>query len=202
MRCKQQRSCAFLQYLRHITSKHPSSNSHAPPDGLRSAPRPAILSVPVSRELLGGRADEQDQQYYDGSALARHRGLDRLDSLRRVHRWNNRLHRRNTSPSRTRTFRGRPRPQRDTRSHILRSWDRNHDIRILLRPSLRCRVWARNLNRGSVRHRIRNRRSNLRTLRSTTHILPAEKQRSHAALDSLRNFHLPRFDQLVPPPVR
>src|SRR6266566_3676126 len=58
---KQHPNCAFLQYLRHITSNCPSS--HAPPGRLCSASRPTVLSVPVSRKLLGGRANKQDKQH-------------------------------------------------------------------------------------------------------------------------------------------
>src|SRR5216683_2795908 len=61
MRCKQHPSCAFLQYLRHIASICPGS--HASPNGLCSASRPTVLSVPVSRKRLGGRANKQDQQH-------------------------------------------------------------------------------------------------------------------------------------------
>src|SRR5437667_6350091 len=176
MWCKQRPTCAFLQYLRHITNNRPSS--HAPPDGLCSASRPTILSVPVSRKLLGGRANKQDKQQSHRAAPTRHRRFDRLDSLRRVHRRNPRL-------GRTRTLRDRPRPQYYTSSHILRRRDRGHDIRILLRLGLRCLVGAWRLSRGPVRHRISNRRRNLRALRSPPHILSPEKQWSHATLDSL-----------------
>src|SRR5713101_3156318 len=199
MRCKQHLSCAFLQHLRHITINCPSS--HAPPDGLCSASRPAILSVPVSRKLLGGRANKQDKQHPDGAAPTRHRRLDRLDSLRGVHRWNSRLYRRNPRLGRTRTVRGRPRPQRNTGPHILRRRDRGHHIRILLRPGLRYLVGAWCVSRGSVRHRILNRRRNFRARRSPPHILPPEKQWSHATLDSLRNIDIPRLGQPIRPPV-
>src|SRR5712664_694458 len=200
MRCKQHPSCSFLQYLRHITSNCPSS--HAPPNGLCSASCPTILSVPVSRKLLGGRANKQDQQHPHRTAPTRHRRLDRLDSLRRVHRRNNRLYRGNPDSHRTRTLRRRPRPQYHTSSHILRRRDRGHDIRILLRLGLRYLVRARYLCPGSVRHRILDRRRNLRTLRSPPHILPPEQQSSHATLDSLRNIDIPRPDQPVHPPIR
>src|SRR3989441_2105549 len=199
MWCKQHPTCAFLQYLRHITTNCPSS--HAPPDGLYSASRPAILSVPVSRKLLGGRANKQDKQQPDRTAPTRHRRPDRLDSLRRVHRRNSRLHRRNPSLHRTRTLRRRPRPQYYTSSHILRRRNRGHDIRILLRLDLRNLVGAWCFRRGSIRHRILNRRSNLRARRSTPHILPPEQQSSHATLGSLRNIDIPRGRQRVPPPV-
>src|SRR6266566_3804833 len=148
---KQHPNCAFLQYLRHITSNCPSS--HAPPGRLCSASRPTVLSVPVSRKLLGGRANKQDKQH--------------------SHRTPPTLHRRN----------------------------RGHDIRILLRLDLRNLVGAWCLRRGSVRHRILNRRRNLRARRSPPHILPPEKQWSHATLDSLRNIDIPRRRQRVPPPV-
>src|SRR5438094_1404607 len=200
MWCKQHPNCAFLQYMRHITSNCPSS--HAPPDGLYSASRPTILSVPVSRKLLGGRANKQDKQQSHRAAPTRHRRLDRLDSFRRVHRRNSRLHRGNPGLHRTRTLRRRPRPQYYTSSHILRRRDRGHDIRILLCPGLRCLVGARCLRRGSIRHRILNRRSNLRTLRSPPHILPPEQQSSHAPLDGLWNIDIPRRGQRVHPPIR
>src|SRR5438094_2517301 len=122
MRCKQHPNCAFLQYLRHITSNCPSS--HAPPDGLCSASRPAVLSLPVSRKLLGGRANKQDKQHSHRATPTRHRRLDRLDSLRRVHRRNSRLYRGNPGLHRTRTLRRRPHPQYYTSSHILRRRDR------------------------------------------------------------------------------
>src|SRR6266705_833139 len=199
MWCKQHPSCAFLQYLRHITDKCPSS--HAPPHGLCSASRPAILSVPVSRKLLGGRANKQDKQHSHRATPTRHRRPDRLDSLRRVHRRNSRLHRGNPGLHRTRTLRRRPRPQYYTSSHILRRRNRGHDIRILLRLDLRNLVGAWCLRRGPIRHRILNRRSNLRTLRSPPHILPPEQQSSHATLGSLRNIDIPRGRQRVPPPV-
>src|SRR3989454_3599887 len=199
MWCKQHPTCAFLQYLRHITTNCPSS--HAPPDGLCSASRPAILSVPVSRKLLGGRANKHDKQHSHRAAPTRHRRLDRLDSLHRVHRRNSRLHRGNPGLHRTRTLRRRPRPQYYTSSHILRRWNRRHDIRILLRLDLRNLVGAWCLCRGSVRHRILNRRRNLRARRSPPHILPPEQQSSHATLDSLRNIDIPRRRQRVPPPV-
>src|SRR3989442_5255282 len=199
MWCKQHPNCAFLQYLRHITSNSPSS--HAPPYGLYSASRPAILSVPVSRKLLGGRANKQDQQHSHRTAPTRHRRPDRLDSLPRVHRRNCRLHRGNPGLHRTRTLRRRPRPQYYTSSHILRRRNRRHDIRILLRLDLRNVVGAWCLCRGSVRHRILNRRRNLRARRSPPHILPPEQQSSHATLDSLRNIDIPRRRQRVPPPV-
>src|SRR5438552_11910170 len=86
MWCKQYPSCAFLQYLRQPTINCPSS--HAPSDGLCSASRPAILSIPVSCELLGGRANKQDKQQPDRATPPRHWCLDRLGSLRGVHRWN------------------------------------------------------------------------------------------------------------------
>src|SRR6266704_2807470 len=199
MWCKQHPSCAFLQYLRHITDKCPSS--HAPPHGLCSASRPAILSVPVSRKLLGGRANKQDKQHSHRAAPTRHRRFDRLDSLRRVHRRNSRLHRGNPGLHRTRTLRRRPRPQYNTSSHILRRRNRRHDIRILLRLDLRNLVGAWCLCRGSIRHRIPDRRCNLRARRSPSHILPPEQQSSHATLDSLRNIDIPRRGQRVPPPV-
>src|SRR2546426_10966020 len=199
MRCKQQRNCAFLQYLRHIITICPIS--HAPPYGLYSASRPAILSVPVSRKLLGGRANKQDQQHSHRTAPPRHRRLDRLDSLRRVHRWNSRLHRGNPGLHRTRTLRRRPRPQYNTSSHILRRRNRRHDIRILLRLDLWNLVGAWCLRRGSIRHRIPDRRRNLRARRSPPHILPREQQSSHATLDNLRNIDIPRRRQRVPPPV-
>src|SRR6266704_4370190 len=188
MRCKQYPDCAFLQYMRHITSNSPSP--HAPPYGLYSATRPAILSVPVSGKLLGGRANKQDKQHSDRAAPPRDRRLDRLDSLRRVHRRNSRLHRGNPGLHRTRTLRRRPRPQYYTSSHILRRRNRGYDIRILLRLDLRNLVGAWRLSRGSIRHRIPDRRRNLRTLRSPSHILPPEQQSSHATLDSLRNIDI------------
>src|SRR6266699_4933529 len=199
MRCKQHLTCAFLQYLRHITINCPSS--HAPLDGLFSASRPAILSVPVSRKLLGGRANKQDKQHSHGTAPPRDRRLDRLDSLRRVHRRNSRLHWGNPGLHRTRTLRRRPRPQYYTGSHIFRRRNRRHDIRILLRLDLRNLVGAWRLRRGSIRHRIPDRRRNLRALRSPPHILPPEQQSSHATLGSLRNIDIPRRGQRVPPPV-
>src|SRR6266704_1372805 len=182
MWCKQRPTCAFLQYMRHITHNCPSS--HAPPDGLCSASRPAILSVPVSRKLLGGRANKQDKQHSNRATPARHRRPDRLDSLRRVHRWNSRLHRGNPGLHRTRTLRCGPRPQYYTSSHILRRRNRGHDIRILLRLDLRNLVGAWCLRRGSIRHRILNRRSNLRTLRSPPHRLP-RRHPSRTLWDSL-----------------
>src|SRR5438132_3595642 len=200
MRCKQRPTGAFLQYLRHITGNCPGS--HAPPGRLCSASRPAILSVPVSRKLLGGRANKQDQQHSHRTAPPRHRRRDRLCSPRRYHRRNSRLHRGNPGLHRTRTLRRRPRPQYYTSSHILRRRNRRHDIRILLRLDLRNLVGAWCLRRGSIRDRILNRRSNLRTLRSPPHILPSEQQSSHATLDSLRNIDIPRRRQRVPPPVR
>src|SRR6266480_5677183 len=200
MRCKQHPNCAFLQYLRHITSNRPSS--HAPPDGLCSASRPAVLSLPVSRKLLGGRANKQDKQHSHRATPTRHRRLDRLDSLRRVHRRNSRLYRGNPGLHRTRTLRRRPHPQYYTSSHILRRRDRGHDIRILLCLDLRNLVGAWRLSRRSIRHRIPDRRRNLRTLRSPPYILPPEKQWSHATLDSLRNIDIPRGRQRVPPPIR
>src|SRR5256712_13925793 len=199
MWCQQHRTCAFLQYLRHITTTCPSS--HAPPDGLCSASRPTILSVPVARKLLGGRANKQDKQHSHRTAPTRHRRPDRMDSLRRVHRRNSRLHRGNPGLHRTRTLRRRPRPQYYTSSHILRRRNRGHDIRILLRLDLRNLVGAWCFRRGSIRHRILNRRSNLRARRSPPHILPPEQQSSHATLDSLRNIDIPRRRQRVPPPV-
>src|SRR3989442_8632763 len=199
MRFRQRPNCAFLQYLRHIAINCPSS--HGPPGGLYSASRPAILSVPVSRKLLGGRANKQDKQHSHRAAPTRHRRLDRLDSLRRVHRRNSRLPPANPGLHRTRTLRRRPRPQYYTSSHILRRRNRGHDIRILLRLDLRNLVGAWCLRRGSIRHRILNRRSNLRTLRSPPHILPPEQQSSHATLGSLRNIDIPRSRQRVPPPV-
>src|SRR6266566_1124270 len=199
MWCKQHPTCALLQYLRQPTINCPSSR--APPDGLYSASRPTVLSVPVSSELLGGRANKQDKQQSHGAAPTRHRRFDRLDSLRRVHRRNSRLYRRYPRLGGTRTVRDRPRPQYYTSSHILRRRDRGHDIRILLRLGLRNLVGAWCLRRGSVRHRILNRRRNLRARRSPPHILPPEKQWSHATLDSLRNIDIPRRRQRVPPPV-
>src|SRR2546425_8484538 len=199
MRCRQHSIRAFLQYLRHIAINCPSS--HAPLDGLCSASRPTILSVPVSRKLLGGRANKQDKQQSHRAAPTRHRRLDRLDSLRRVHRRNSRLHRGNPGLHRTRTLRRRPRPQYYTSSHILRRRNRRHDIRILLRLDLRNLVGAWCLCRGSIRHRIPDRRRNLRARRSPPHILPPEQQSSHATLDSLWNIDIPRRRQRVPPPV-
>src|SRR5216683_1217347 len=200
MRCKQHPSCAFLQYLRHIASICPGS--HASPNGLCSASRPTVLSVPVSRKRLGGRANKQDPQHSHRAATSHHWRLDRLDSLRGVHRRNSRLHRGNPGPRRTRTLRRRPRPQYYTSSHILHSRNRGHDIRILLRRGLRCLVGARCLCRGSVWHRILNRRCNLRARRSPPHILPPEQQSSLATLDSLRNIDISRPRQPVPPPIR
>src|SRR5207245_90066 len=89
-----------------------------------------------------------------------------------------------------------------TSSHILRRQNRRHAIRILLRLDLRNLVGAWCLCRGSVRHRILNRRRNLRALRSPPHILPPEQQSSHATLDSLRNIDIPRPSQPVHPPIR
>src|SRR5438128_7541101 len=200
MWCKQHPNCAFLQYLRHITNNRPSS--HAPPDGLFSASSPAILSVPVSRELLGGRANKQDKQQPDRATPPRHWCLDRLGSLRGVRRWNSGLHRGDPRPHRTRTLRRRPRPQYDTSPDILRGRDRSHNIRILLRRGLQCRVGSWCLYHLTVRHRIRNRRRNLRALRSPPHILPPEQPWSHATLASLRNIDIPRPGQRVPPPIR
>src|SRR2546428_13238107 len=199
MRCTQPRKCAFPQYLRHTTTNCPSS--HPPPDGLYYASRPTILSVPVSRKLLGSRTNKQDQQHSHRTAPTRHRRLDRLDSIRRVHRRNSRLHRGNPGLHRTRTLRRRPPPQHNPSPDILRRRNRGHDIRILLRLGLRHLVGAWCLCRGSVRHRILNRRRNLRARRSPPHILPPEQQSSHATLDSLRNIDIPRRRQRVPPPV-
>src|SRR5437016_13017019 len=184
MRCKQHPTCTFLQYLRYITSNCPSS--HASPDGLCSTSRPAVLSVPVSCKLLGGRANKQDKQQPHRTAPPRHWCLDRLGSLRRVHRWNSGLHRGDPGPHRTRTVRRRPRPQYYTSSHILRRRNRGHDIRILLRLDLRNPVGACCLRRRSIRERILNRRSNHRTLRSPPHIHPSEQQSRHATLNKLR----------------
>src|SRR5207302_1814188 len=86
-------------------------------------------------------------------------------------------------------------------SHILRRRNRRHDIRILLRLDLRNLVRAWRLSRGSIRHRIPDRRRNLRARRSPPHILPPEKQSSHATLGSLWNIDIPRRRQRVPPPV-
>src|SRR5437667_8909830 len=200
MWCKQHPTCALLQYLRQPTINCPISQ--APPDGLYSASRPTILSLPVSRELLGGRANKQDKQQSHRAAPTRHRRFNRLDSLRRVHRRNSRLYRRNPRLGRTGTVRDRPRPQYYTSSHILRRRDRGHNIRILLRLGLRCLVGAWRLSRGPVRHRISNRRRNLRALRSPPHILSPEKQWSHATLDSLRNIDIPGSGQYIHPPIR
>src|SRR6266699_5522053 len=200
MRCKPHPTCAFLQYLRHITINCPSS--HAPLDGLFSASRPAILSVPVSCKLLGGRANKQDKQHSHGAAPPRHWCLDRLGSLRGVHRWNSGLHRGDPCPHRTRTLRRRPCPQYDTCPDILRSRDRSYNIRILLRRGLQFRVGSWCLCRLTVRHRIRNRWRNLRALRSPPDILSPEQPWSHATLDSLRNIDIPRPGQPVPPPIR
>src|SRR6266566_6301898 len=199
MWCKQHPTGAFLQYLRHITTNCPSS--HAPPGRLCSASRPTILSVPVSHKLLGGRANKQDKQHSHRTTPTRHRRLDRLDSLRRVHRRNSRLHRGYPGLHRTRTLRRRPHPQYHTSSHIFRRRNRRHDLRILLRLDLRNLVRAWCLSCGSIRHRILNRRRNLRARRSPPHILPPEQQSSHATLDSLRNIDIPRRRQRVPPPV-
>src|SRR2546421_692984 len=119
MWCEQYPACAFLQYLRQPTIN--CLSPHAPPGGLFSASRPAILSLPVSRKLLGGRASKQDKQHSNRATPSRHRRLDRLDSLRRVRRRNSRLYRRNPRLGRTRTVRVRPRPQYDTSPDILRS---------------------------------------------------------------------------------
>src|SRR5260370_13349648 len=200
MQYKQHPSCAFLQYLRHIASICPGSR--ASPNGLCSDSRPTVLSVPVSRQRLGGRANKHDQQHSHRAATSHHWRLDRSDALRGVHRRNSRLHRGNPGPRRTRTLRRRPRPQYYTSSHILHSRDRGHDIRILLRPGLRYLVGAWCLCRGSVRHRISNRRRNLRARRSPPHIFLPEKQWSHAALDSRRNIDIPRPRQPVHPPIR
>src|SRR6266480_5076872 len=89
MWCKQHPTRAFLQYMRHITTEYPSS--HAPPDGLYSTSHPTILSLPVSRKLLGGRANKQDKQHSHRATPTRHRRPDRLDSLRRVHRRDSRF---------------------------------------------------------------------------------------------------------------
>src|SRR6059036_2054875 len=199
MWCKQRATCALLQYLQQPTINCPSS--HASPDGLCSASRPTVLSVPVSRKLLGGRANKQDKQQSHGAAPTRHGRFDRLDSLRRVHWRNSRLYRRNPRLGRTRAVRDRPRPQYYTSSHILRRRNRGHDIRILLRLGLRCLVGAWRLSRGPLRHRIFDRRRNLRALRSPPHILPPEKQWPHTTLDSLRNIDIPRPSQPVRPPV-
>src|SRR5437867_6869247 len=173
MWCKQHPTCALLQYLRHTTINCPSS--HTPPDGLCSASRPTVLSLPVSRKLLGGRANKQDKQQSHRTAPTGHRRFDRLDSLRRVHRRNSRLYRRNPRLGRTRTVRDRPRPQYYTSSHILRRRDRGRAIRILLRLVLPCLVAAGCLSRWPLRHRIFDRRRNLRSLISPPHILPPEK---------------------------
>src|SRR6266571_7379146 len=200
MVCKQHPACALLQYLRYTTIN--CSSSHAPLDRLYSASRPTVLSVPVSRKLLGGRANKQDKQLSHSTAPTRHRRVDRLDSLRGVHRRNSRLHRGNLGLHRTRTLRRRPRPQHYTSSHILRRRNRRHDIRILLRLDLRNLVGAWRLRRGSIRHRIPDRRRNLRARRSPPHILLPEKQWSRATLDGLWNIDIPRGRQRVPPPVR
>src|SRR5438128_9947414 len=199
MRCKQHPTGAFLQYLWHITINRPSSRG--PPDGLCSASRPTVLSVPVSRKLLGGRANKQDQQHSHRATPTRHRRLDRLDSLRRVHRRNSRLHRRNPRLGRTRTVWGRPRPQYYTSSHILRRRDRSHSIRILLRRGLQCPVGSWCLFCDYVRHRISNRRRNLRALGSPPHILLPEQPWSHATLDSLRTLDILQHSQAVHPPI-
>src|SRR5438034_10865763 len=200
MWCEQHPSCALLQYLRQPTIN--CSSSHAPPDGLYSASRPTILCLPVSRKLLGGRANKQDKQRAHGPASTRPGRFDRLDSLRRVQWPNSRLYRPNPRLGRTRAVRDRPRPQYYTSSHILRRRDRGHDIRILLRLGLPSLVEAWRLSRGPVRHRIPNRRRNLRALRSPPHILPPEKQWPHATLDSLRNIDIPGPSQHIHPPIR
>src|SRR5437660_3236913 len=199
MWCRQLAACAFLQYLRHVTINCP--NPHDPPGGLFYASSPAILSVPVSRELLGGRANNQDNHQPDSATPPRYWCLDRLGSLRGVRRWNSGLPRGDPRPHRTRTLRRRPRPQYDTSPDILRSRDRSHNIRILLRRGLQFRVGSWCLYRLTVRHRIRNRRRNLRALRSPPHILPPEQPWSHATPDSLRHIDIFGPGQCVPPPV-
>src|SRR5256885_14662928 len=199
MWCEQYPACAFLQYLRQPTIN--CLSPHAPPGGLFSASRPAILSLPVSRKLLGGRASKQDKQHSNRATPSRHRRLDRLDSLRRVRRRNSRLYRRNPRLGRTRTVRVRPRPQYDTSPDILRSRDRSHNIRILLRRGLQCRVGSWCLYRLTVRHRIRNRRGELSGFRSPPHVLPPEQPRAHPALDSLRDIDIPPGPPRVPPPL-
>src|SRR5437773_2999424 len=67
MWCKQHPTCALLQYMRQPTINCPSS--HTPPDGLYSASRPTILCLPVSRKLLGGRANKQDNNSLTGLLL-------------------------------------------------------------------------------------------------------------------------------------
>src|SRR6266581_2924258 len=152
MRCKQHPTGAFLQYLWHITINRPSSRG--PPDGLCSASRPTVLSAPVSRKLLGGRANKQDKQHSHRAAPTRHRRRDR-----------------------------------------------RHSIRILLRRGLQCPVVSWCLFCDYVRHRISNRRRNLRALGSPPHILLPEQPWSHATLDSLRNIDIPQPSQPVHPPI-
>src|SRR5207244_2941997 len=152
-------------------------------------------------KVLAGRANKQDQQHSHRTAPSCHRRPDRLDSLRRVHRRNSRLHRGNPGLHRTRTLRRRPRPQYYISSHILRRRNRGHAIRILLCLALRNLVVASCLRCGSIRHRILNRRSTLRTLRSSSHISAAAQQSSHATPGSLWNIDIPRGRQRVPPPV-
>src|SRR5207245_6375621 len=100
-----------------------------------------------------------------------------------------------------RTVWRRPLPQYYTSSHILLFRDRSHGIRILLRRGLQCRVGSWCLFRDYVRHRISNRRRNLRALGSPAHVLLPEKPWSHATLESLRNIDIPQHSQPVHPPI-
>src|SRR5713101_8612348 len=184
MRRKQRSTSTILHDLRNRAGSNRSTSTTAYATtriSVRDAARPAILPIPVSSKRLGGRPDKQDKQQPDRPAPTRHRRLDLVDTIRGRHRRNSRLHRRHTHSRGTRTLRGKPRSKHDTRPDILHSRDHRHNIRILLRHSLRRLLgyqWRKLiLYRCTVQYHFRHRWSNLRTLRSSPHILPPKKSR-------------------------
>src|SRR3989449_9612440 len=203
MRRKQRFTSTILHDLRNRAGTNRSASSTASVTtgiSVRDAARPAILPIPVSSKRLGGRPNKQDKQQPNRPAPTHHRRPDLVDTVRRRHWRNSRLHRRHTRSRRTRTLRRKPRSKHDPSPDILHSRDHRHNIRILLRPRLRPLLgfrWRKLiLHRRTVQHHLRHRRSNLRTLRSPPYILPPKKSGSNTTLGSLRDldstgFHLP-----------
>src|SRR2546425_6779984 len=194
MRRKQRFTSTILHDLRNRSGANRCTSTTASATtsiSVRDAARPAILPIPVSSKLLGGRPNKQDKQHPNWPPPTCHRRPDLVDTVRRRHRRNSRLHRRHTRSRRTRTLRARPRSKHNTSPNILHSRDHRHNIRILLRPCLRPLLGFRGrkfiFHRSRVQHHFHHWRSNLRTLRSPPHILPPKKPRSNTTLDSLRN---------------
>src|SRR5260370_388655 len=108
MRRKQRSTSTILHDLRNRAGTNHSTGTTASDTtsiSVRDAARPAILPIPISSKLLGGRPDKQDKQQPNRPAPTRHRRTDLVDTICSGHRRNSRLHRPHTRLRRSPPFR-------------------------------------------------------------------------------------------------